>query len=223
MGTFIEHSEQICATLMSALSDALESTFGKGERLDWHHDPRGGSDSVAVINYYPLKDLPTHASIGHNAHTDMGNLTVLFCSDWGLQVYSAITDRWEYVVPRPNCAVVNVGDSLRFLSKQRFKSCLHRVVPHATWSSTARLSLAYFLRPSRSQLLTDANGVKWTAEEWNNRKFKSYKESHAEQQRSSVQTGREHFLGVWRGPGIPELARQPQRSEVKAAFKSAEA
>ena len=186
--------------LMSCLSHSLELQFGQGQGFDWRRQSDEGSDSVAVINHYPLSDLPAHASIGHNAHTDMGCITLLFCSDWGLQVYSSEYERWEYVVPRPRSAIVNVGDSLRFLSSQKFKSCLHRVVPHETWASRPRYSLAYFLRPSKNVPLRDADGKMWTAEEWNARKFKSYKESHSEQQQSSVQTGREQFLGVWNEP-----------------------
>lgn len=47
------------------------------------------------------------------------------------------------VVSKSECAIVNVRDTLRFLSNERFRSVMHRVSPPG---NEDRYSTAYFLR-----------------------------------------------------------------------------
>ena len=44
------------------------------------------------------------------AHTDLGSLTLLFTGAPGLQVLTPGSKEWAFVMPKKNCAVVNIGD-----------------------------------------------------------------------------------------------------------------
>lgn len=96
-----------------------------------------------------------------NAHTDTGSLIVLLTSDWGFQAYSPRGDTWEYVAPREDCAIIKVGDALKFMSSFELKSSLYRILP---WRHCAESG--FFLRPNNNAKLLDGEGVEWTAGEW---------------------------------------------------------
>lgn len=84
-------------------------------------------------------------------------------------------------------AIVNVGDSLRFLSENKFNSCLHRVVP--VTSNEDRYSIAYFLRPENETRFKDMDGRKVKAVDWHDDKYVIFAEPHNRQERSSMLTG----------------------------------
>ncbi|KAH7067157.1 2OG-Fe(II) oxygenase family oxidoreductase [Paraphoma chrysanthemicola] len=186
-----EISNMIMASLWRSLGLEGGSSFPEQHRFG------SLSSSATVMNSYPLQLLPEGSSVGHNAHTDLGSITLLFCSTWGLQVYSAESARWSFVEPFRSRAVVNIGDTLRFMSGNKLKSCLHRVVHHSEWTHGHRLSLAYFARPNSDVKLLDGQGCEWSVEKWVARKFRSYKESHEEQEVNGVQFG--NFTGVLTG------------------------
>lgn len=194
--TFIDRSHSITATILESLSDSFGLT---GEsRFEAYHVPTRLSTSTAVLQCYPLDALPANTSVGHFTHTDTGSLTVLFNTNWGLQVYSEEGKSWSYVAPRPRHAIINVGDALRFLSGRKLKSSLHRVVPsHSRWTHGSRYATIFFLRPDNEAELIDGEGARWTAERWLNRKFSGYRTSHAEQIESAVSTGKKGFIGLW--------------------------
>jgi isopenicillin N synthase-like dioxygenase len=199
--TYIRSSYDISILILKTLSD----TFGLegNERYENSHRPDGLSTSTAVMQYYPL-DLPADTSVGHFTHTDTGSITILFNTEWGLQVCVPGTDRWEYVEPKPNHAIINVGDSLKFLSQSKLRSSLHRVVPcHSRWKTGARQACIFFLRPNHEAEVVDTEGQRWRAVDWLNKKFGNYRASHEEQYNNAVATGRKGFLGLWEG-GSPQ-------------------
>jgi hypothetical protein len=128
-------------------------------------------------------------------------MTILFCLERGLQVLDPKTEQWCYVDPRPGCAVINVGDSLRFLSGGTLRSSLHRVVPYPGVDIRNRLSSAYFMRPELDAEFVDDNGQRWTSLDWHMRKYRVYRSSAHEQKRdktsSTILTGRPGFMGFW--------------------------
>jgi len=193
---FIGDSHVMANMILESLSDSLEL---KGdERFEANHMRNKPSTSTAVLQHYPLTDLPPNTSVGHFTHTDTGSITVLFNTDWGLQMYSPKSQDWEYVPPREKCAIVNVGDSLKFMSGFKLKSSLHRVVPwHGRWVSGSRYATIFFLRSSNDTRFTDTEGVEWTAGEWLNRKFQNYRIPHSEQEKNAISTGRKGFAGLW--------------------------
>jgi isopenicillin N synthase-like dioxygenase len=191
---FISQSQRVCTTILASLSDSLAVPVQ--DRFENVHGADRQSNSSMVMTKYG-KYLASDLNIGHNAHTDVGSLTLLFTSQWGLQVFEPETNGWAFVAPFPDHAIVNVGDSLRFLSKSVLRSSLHRVVPHAA-DDRPRFSLAYFLRPERDTIMKNSEGQYCSAQEWHERKFLNFMETHAKQRMTSIQTGGVGTVGVWR-------------------------
>ena len=195
LSKFIGDSHVLTNMILESLSDSLGIT--EEDRFETRHLSNVPSTSIAALQYYPLADLPEDTSVGHFAHTDAGSLTVLFNSDWGLQAYSSKDDTWEHVAPRANCAIINVGDALKFMSGFKLTSSLHRVVPwHRSTTSGPRYAAIFFLRPNNDAKLVDGEGVEWTAGEWLKRKFQNYRIPHSEQKMNSISTGRKGFTGL---------------------------
>lgn len=192
---FTEGSFAICDTMLKSLSQSMGLEGEK--RLQLQHQKSAPSTSGTVLQCYPVENLPPNTSQGHFAHTDSGSISVLFVSDWGLQVYSSKHEKWESISPRTGCAIVNVGDSLRYLSNLTLKSSLHRVVPlRARQTSGPRYSIAFFLRPNDTAKFIDAEGTQWDGKGWVNSKFLNYRRKHEEQEKTSMATGQKGFLGL---------------------------
>lgn len=185
--SFISLSHFITRTLLECLSDALGLT--DAARLEQFHRDGEDTNTTLVMLHYPPNASDAH--VGHNKHTDIGSITLLFSEQWGLQVWSPDTDSWAFIQPRPHGhATINVGDSLRFLSGKRLYSCLHRVVPPAGGRQEEdRYSIAYFLRPENNAVYEDPNGKKVTAREWHDGKYVMFGEPHAKQDESPMLTG----------------------------------
>ena len=137
---------------------------------------------------YPRQDS-LDVGVGHNKHTDLGTLTFLLCRSPGLQVLSNNPAGWHYVVPKPQCAIINVGDTLRFLSGNTLKSAVHRVMPVNKLQQDHRYSIAYFLRAEDNTEFTDSSGRSVSAKAWHDEKFDVFRESHEEQAKRSILTG----------------------------------
>ena len=86
-------------------------------------------------------------------------------------------------------AIVNIGDSLRFLSGLRLKSALHRVVPVAEMEYQHRFWIAYSIRPVHGTVFKDSEGGDIKAEDWFNRKLDVMRKSRREQRMDTVLTG----------------------------------
>lgn len=159
------------------------------ERFETFHQTSEDSNSVLVLLRYPhVPPAQQSSTVGHNKHTDIGSITVLFTDQWGLQVMAADSQQWEFVEPRPGCAIINVGDTLRFLSQKKLRSCLHRVVP-VEGQTSDRYTIAYFLRPDNSVSFVDSNGKTVTAEHWHDLKYEVFRATHEEQRHDTILTG----------------------------------
>lgn len=181
--SFISLCHLVNKTLLACLSDVLNLQPG-GRFEDYHRDDKR-SNTTLVLLHYPKQDY--EAGMGHNKHTDIGSLTLLFTEQWGLQLQSTEGTEWAYVAPRDGHAIINVGDSLRFLSGKKFNSCLHRVVPVA--NDEDRYSIAYFLRPENSVQYEDTDGKEVTAQKWHDDKYVMFGEPHEKQAMSAMLTG----------------------------------
>ncbi|KAF4825455.1 2-oxoglutarate-dependent dioxygenase gloE [Colletotrichum siamense] len=194
--TFQLSAHFVLKTLLTRLSDAV-GLEGK-ERFEEYHPDDIPSKSTLFFLHHPVSDaLQDKTARGHNAHTDVGSFTLLFNEQPGLQVVSPTTNDWEYVAPKPGHAIINVADTLRFMSKRRFRSAMHRVLPHGNKMSQDRYSTAYFLRAGDSVVFQGINGQSVTAEEWFLSKYQSFNKTLQEQRLDSVATGgMERDLGV---------------------------
>ena len=186
---------EIGASILRSLSLTLHLPINRS--LESSHRPLIPSTSGLGVLRYPRR-LAESPPLAHNAHTDIGSLTLLFCPEPGLQILDPTTDdQWAFVEPKKDHAIVNVGDSLRLLSRQRLRSCLHRVVlPMEEEGKMAdRCLLAYFLRPELEAMFVDEGGKARRSIEWHEEKFKRFRASVEKQQRDSVSTGEAGLLG----------------------------
>ncbi|PYH64914.1 2OG-Fe(II) oxygenase family protein [Aspergillus vadensis CBS 113365] len=133
--------------------------------------------------------LENPTKIGQNMHTDIGSLTILHAPQWGLQVFSPEDATWKYVVPRLGHAIVNVGDTLRFLSNKRSRSALHRVLPQGHVQTEDRYSILYFLRASDSTEFEDSNGEYSRAKQWYLKRYEMYELPHTIQKEHTTLSG----------------------------------
>ncbi|KAH7026710.1 uncharacterized protein B0I36DRAFT_366237 [Microdochium trichocladiopsis] len=189
----------VLMTLLTRLSDA--TGLQGNERYEAYHPDDLPSKSTMFFLHHPTTSaLPGDQSgRGHNAHTDVGSFTLLVTEQPGLQVLSPVTGRWEYVDAKPGHAIINVADTLRFISGRRFRSAMHRVLPPGADGRMAqdRYSTAYFLRAGDDVVLTGMDGSQITAGEWFLSKYASFNQSTEEQRSNSIATGgMERDLGV---------------------------
>ncbi|KAI3319052.1 hypothetical protein HD806DRAFT_301268 [Xylariaceae sp. AK1471] len=178
----------VLKTLLECLSDA--SGLQGRERFEAYHPDELPSRSTLFFLHHPVSDaLNDKTARGHNAHTDVGSFTLLFTEQPGLQVHSPQTNRWEYVTAKPGHAIINIADTLRFMSKKRFRSAMHRVLPPGGKMSQDRYSTAYFLRAADDAVFNGINGEQVTAEQWFLSKYASFNKTLQEQRLDSVATG----------------------------------
>ncbi|KAJ6443404.1 putative 2OG-Fe(II) oxygenase family oxidoreductase [Purpureocillium lavendulum] len=183
---FCGTAHDVCSTVLYELDRYL--AFDERRRLaNFHHD---GVESLTTLSMfrYPKQDS-IEAGVGHNKHTDIGTLTFLLCEQWGLQVLSKDPVGWAFVTPKPGHAVINVGDTLRFLSGNRFRSAVHRVIPTQGLQHEDRYSIAYFLRAGNDSQFTDSTGRFISAKEWHDEKFDVFRETHEQQASLPILTG----------------------------------
>ncbi|KAH7256113.1 hypothetical protein BKA59DRAFT_490269 [Fusarium tricinctum] len=160
-------------SLLGCLSDAAQ--LKGSDRFESYHPDGLPSRSTMFFIHHPVSDaLDDKRGRGHNAHTDVGSFTLLFTEQPGLQVLSPKTNKWEYVVAKQGHAIVNVADTLRFISQRRFRSAMHRVLPPGGKMLEDRYSAAYFLLASDSAFLS---------------KYSSFNKTLQEQRLDSVATG----------------------------------
>ncbi|KAK6582769.1 hypothetical protein PZA11_005177 [Diplocarpon coronariae] len=166
----IAGSNIITKTILSALSTGLGLT-GSARFENSHRNHRPSTSTLAMMHYIP-SDPVSDKNIGHQKHTDISSLTLLFSEQWGLQIRPPGAKEFGFVAPRVGSAIVNVGDSLRFASGHTMQSCIHRVVPLNP--DEHRYSIAYFLRAEDETQFTDSSGRFITAGQWHDEKFYTF-------------------------------------------------
>lgn len=174
---FFSYTKQVHVITLLIL-ERLSSELGLtgSSRFESDHEDSKRSLSTLVLLHYPKHDDTTApTNVGHLKHTDVSSLTMVLTQQWGLQIMSPETKRWEFLEPRPKHAIVNVGDFLRFLSGGKLASIVHRVIPFQERQGEDRYSIAYFLRMNDDAKFTDLNGKTWTTKEWNDFKFDVFK------------------------------------------------
>ena len=176
----------IVKLLLDRLSDGLN--LQGDERLETHHRDDAFCKSTLYFLHYP-PGTENLNEVGQNMHTDIGSLTLLFAPQWGLQVVTSTTGAWEYVEPRPGHAIINVADTLRFLSGKRLRSALHRVLPLGGVQQEDRYSISYFLRAADATQFRDSNENASSAKNWYLNKYETYEKPHEVQEKETVLSG----------------------------------
>ncbi|KAL8704840.1 MAG: hypothetical protein Q9201_002035 [Fulgogasparrea decipioides] len=184
---FTSSSHYILKVLLTQISDGLG--LRGSERLEqWHRDDLP-SKSTLYFLHYPEEANKTHSNeVGQNMHTDIGSLTLLFAPQWGLQVLDSASNEWQYVEPKRGYAIINVADTLRFMTNRRFRSALHRVVP-VEGQVEDRFSVSYFLRANDCVEFQASDNSNASAKSWYFRKYDTYEKPHDVQRQEPVLTG----------------------------------
>jgi len=163
----------VTKVILSALSTGM-GLSGKDRFENSHRNERPSTTTLSMMHYLPAEVTGQH-KIGHQKHTDISSLTLLFSDQWGLQIRppgECGAKEMGFVAPKKGCAFVHVGDSLRFASGMKFQSCIHRVVPFDP--KEHRYSIAYFLRAEDDTMFMDSEGRYVTAKDWHDQKFKAF-------------------------------------------------
>lgn len=120
--TFMRACHRVVTVLVGSLGRSLGLPDGLLESL--HRLDKPSCDQARVTHAPPVG--PEVISLGD--HSDFGSVTVLFNQLGGLQVLSPNGREWQYVRPRPECAVINLGDAFVKMVGGRLHSAVHRVV-----------------------------------------------------------------------------------------------
>lgn len=193
---FSNAAHEVVMTILRQFDLALSEAFGMQTNLASFHQDNHPSLTTLAMFRYPKQETPS-VGIGHGKHTDLGTLTFLLCQQWGLQVLSRDPAGWQFVAPKPNHAVINVGDTLCFLSGRRLRSAVHRVIPTRGLQHEDRSSIAYFLRAKNEVEFEDSTGRTVSAKAWHDEKFDVFREPHEQQERVPILTG-----GMERGESL---------------------
>ncbi|KAK8135728.1 Clavaminate synthase-like protein [Apiospora sp. TS-2023a] len=120
----------------------------------------------------PPREKEEMPEIQTPSHTDFGTITILMNWLGGLQVWSessrsaVLTDgqpdvpgEWLWVVPKPGCAIVNLGDAAVKFTNGVFCSGRHRVIPApGPQGKFPRYSVVYFVRPEDTVIMEALEG-----------------------------------------------------------------
>jgi isopenicillin N synthase-like dioxygenase len=212
----MDTSQSIGITILSALSSALG--VPETERFEKFHGSNTLTNSMLAFNRHPEHNADDR-DIGHNTHTDVGSIAILFASQWGLQALDSRTEQWQFIRPLEGHVVVNVGDALRHMSRNRLQSSLHRVVPiPGIIEQEERFSLVYFMEPDRGTIFRDQGGNEYTAEQWHDLKMASFKKSH-EAIEASLQTGQAVLPGLWSKARTGEMTVDKENLPIEKCRK----
>jgi isopenicillin N synthase-like dioxygenase len=184
---FSRNAHAVTMMILERLSD--EMSLDGADRFEALHNDEMPSLTNLTLLRYPKFDETKGSSVGHNKHTDIGSITLLLAGQWGLQALSPDHETWAFVEPRPRHAVINVGDSLRFPSKEQLRSAVHRVIPIHETQSEDRYSIAYFLRVADDTSFSDSAGKVWSAKEWHDFKFDAFRSPESLDPDRQVLTG----------------------------------
>ena len=108
---FLTQTHRIFALLLSSLSSSL-GLPSNASLANLHRDNAPSPDILRLLHYLPQP--PSETGAPQAAHTDLGSLTLLFTKTPGLQVLPPHSCDWASVVPKPGCAIVNIGDGTSF-------------------------------------------------------------------------------------------------------------
>ncbi|GAA5929921.1 uncharacterized protein JCM15063_004665 [Sporobolomyces koalae] len=184
---------KICS-LFDLILEVPEGTFWSlcNVKPDSPEESAGGFARAMLYNPMPEEDEKKTGKTWLRGHSDASFLTFITSQPMtSLQVRDYRDGIWKYVGYRPDSLVVNVADTLEFLTGSYFKSTIHRVVsPPADQRDHRRLGFIYFsafkpntiVDPStldspklkRLGLTKPDNWDTITAREWEDRKVKTF-------------------------------------------------
>ena len=103
------------ALILSSLSSSLDLT-SECSLTNLHRSNAPSPDILRLLHYIAQPELEIGSP--QVAHTDLGSLTLLFTKSPGLQVWQH--SDWAFVVPKTNCAIINIGDGTSRLLRSNY-------------------------------------------------------------------------------------------------------
>lgn len=101
--------------------------------------------------HYPMQPLSRdNDEIGIGAHTDYNWFTFIYQDNTGGLEVQTRTGEWIPVLPRDGTLVVNIGDSMQWVSGGKLRSTRHRVMNR---TEKERYSMAFFWSPNIDDVL----------------------------------------------------------------------
>lgn len=171
----MEQELQLLQYLCEILEIPDKDLLGKQQNPHFNRSATGWNHYLSV----PAQYLTSGQSTRLNAHTDYGQLTLLFQdTTGGLEVKDDEAGVFRPVLPRPGMAIVQVADMLERQSNGRWKSALHRVtIPHHLKHSDPgdgtlieRYSIGFFIQPDFDLVIKPLPGCeakgRWSSLEW---------------------------------------------------------
>jgi len=211
---FVEHCHvNILHPIVGLLALGLE--MPEESMVNIHKYDAQGESWLRFMKYYPRsKDEEEKTkNVWLKGHTDLGSVTILWSQPVAaLQIMSA-EGRWKWVKHIENALVINIGDSLEFLSGGFYKATIHRVVqPPPSQRGHPRLGVFYFamldndvrLKPLEESPVIQREGVRRerlpqegqepTMDEYRKVRISSYGKSEVMKGESGVDT--EYLQGI---------------------------
>jgi len=140
-------------TTMTGFAALLASVFARGLKLppdyfaQYYRKPM---IQVRLLHYLSQDQQAALEGGDSRAHQDAGGFTMLQQDDVGGLEIKSKSGEWLIVPPVENSFVVNIGDSMRMWTNNRFASTLHRVVNHY---GRERYSVGVFANPDYDTVL----------------------------------------------------------------------
>lgn len=156
----------VCRELGHLICELLEVDHERYDRYFLDKDP----DYIAALNHtvapselneaFREKVAQDMMSVsGNGAHVDGAPfITMLIADEPGLQVLNLDGKTWVDAPVIPGSIIVNIGNTLQYLSGRKMVATMHRV--HPLKPTKRRISLPYFLLPSLEGDLEPFDGSK---------------------------------------------------------------
>lgn len=134
-------------TTMTEFAALVASVFARGLGLEKDYFAQFYKKpliQVRLLHYLPQETQAALEGGDSRAHQDAGGFTMLQQDDVGGLEIKTKSGEWLIVPPVENSFVVNIGDSMRMWTNNRFASTFHRVVNHY---GRERYSVGVFANP----------------------------------------------------------------------------
>ena len=141
--SYYRECEQIAAQLLRSFASILALTEDHFEPFISDH-----MSAMRALNYPAQSEgnVPPEGSMRCSAHSDYGTFTLLRQDGvGGLQLDISGQNEWVDVISDHNDFIVNLGNTMKLWTNDRFKSTRHRVVnPRTESEAQRRQSIAFF-------------------------------------------------------------------------------
>lgn len=142
---------RLCDIILEVDEGTLEKHYF--ENLGTNLDNSGSHGRLMMYQPYKNEESSQKTEgVFLRGHSDISGFTFITSQPiLALQIKDVYSGDWRYVAHRENSLIVNIGDSLEFITGGYFKACLHRVIePPLDQRSFNRLVIIYFCNPSSS-------------------------------------------------------------------------